>query len=415
LTRLLVPEYFGLMALLNTILTGLTMFSDIGVGASVTRDARGEEVEFLNTAWTIQVARGFLLWAICFALGRPAAVFYHEPRLGLMLPILGFTIVLNSITSIKLFVLIRHLAVREYALFEIMTQAVQLSVIAIWATIHSSLWALIGGALVSSLVRAAASHLLLPGHRDRLGWEKHSAKSIIEFGKWVFVAGAVFFLASQSDRLIFGRLVSLNTLALYGVAFTIADIPRQIILAFTSKVAFPFIAKFSNLSRSEFRTATLKYRRVVLVLSALAVAVVVNSADLLFVRVYDRRYWPAAWIIPVLALGLWHTVLYTTSSQSLVALGKSAYNAVGYSLSTALLYIAVPLVFHKYGLPYAVAVVAFSDIPMYFVNLYGLWKEQIPVVIQDLWATALFVSFCGAGAAIRLSSGVNFPDFVFLR
>ena len=150
--------------------------------------------------------------------------------------------------------------------------------------------------------------------------------------------------------------------------------------------------------------------------SALAVAAVINSADLFdFVRIYDHRYWPAAWMIPLLAIGLWHTVLYTTSSQSLVALGKSAYNAVGYFLSAAVLFIGVPIVFHRYGLPLAVAVVAFSDLPMYFVNLYGLWREHIQVVVQDLWATALFVTICSGGAAIRLASGVSFPTIVFLR
>jgi O-antigen/teichoic acid export membrane protein len=415
LTRLLVPQYFGLMTLLSTILTGLYLFSDFGVSGSVTRDPRGDEPTFLNTAWTIQVLRGLFLWLVCIAFAKPAADFYHESRLLIMLPVVGLTTVFTGFNSIKLSRLIRHLSIREVALFEIATQVVQISVSLVWALIYPSVWALVGGWLVGSSVRTLASHLLLSGHRDRFGWEKQSVASIIEFGKWIFVAGAVFYLASQSDRLIIGHLVSIRSLALYGIAFSLADIPRQIILAFTTKVVFPFTAKFTHLPRGEYRALILRYRRIVLLLSAMAIAAIVNVADLFFVRIYDSRYWSAAWMIPLFAIGLWHTVLYTTSSQSLVALGKSVYNAVGYSLSAVVLYVGVPMAFHRYGMPGAVLVVAFSDIPMYLVNAYGLYRENLQVFAQDLWATAFFLMVCGAGVAIRFASGVSFPKMVFLH
>src|SRR5687767_10200117 len=40
LTRLLVPEAFGLMALINALLQGLQLFSDIGIGPSIIQSAR---------------------------------------------------------------------------------------------------------------------------------------------------------------------------------------------------------------------------------------------------------------------------------------------------------------------------------------------------------------------------------------
>ena len=57
-TRLLFPEVFGLMAIVTAVMTGLLLFSDLGVGLSVIQNERGEESDFLDTAWTAQVARG---------------------------------------------------------------------------------------------------------------------------------------------------------------------------------------------------------------------------------------------------------------------------------------------------------------------------------------------------------------------
>jgi O-antigen/teichoic acid export membrane protein len=415
LTRLLVPQYFGLMTLVNSMIVGFTLFSDLGVNGSVTRDPHGDKPEFLNTAWTMQILRGFLLWGVCIAFARPAANFYHDPRLSLILPLLGLTTVFTGFSSIRLLTLVRDLALRELAIFEIAGQILQHTVTIVWALFAPSVWALVGGRLVADLVKTLAGYLLLPGYHARLGWDRRSVASILQFGKWIFVAGAVYFLASQSDRLVIGHLVSLHTLALYGIAFTLADIPRQVIIAFSGRIAFPFISKFVSLPRSDYRAVILRNRRMILILAALGIAVVVNVADLLYTRIYDSRYWPSAWMIPFLALGLWHTVLYSTSSPALVALGKSFYNAAGYSLSAMVLYLGVPVAFHHYGMVGAVVVVAFSDVPMYFVNLYGLWKERIQTFSQDLQATLLFLIICSAGAAIRIGSGLTFPNITPLR
>ena len=49
LTRLLVPELFGLMALVNTFIQGLFLFSDVGIATSIIRSPRGDDPVFLNT------------------------------------------------------------------------------------------------------------------------------------------------------------------------------------------------------------------------------------------------------------------------------------------------------------------------------------------------------------------------------
>ena len=53
LTRLLFPEAFGVMAMVSVFLMGLAMFSDVGVGPAIMQSKRGDDRDFLNTAWTI--------------------------------------------------------------------------------------------------------------------------------------------------------------------------------------------------------------------------------------------------------------------------------------------------------------------------------------------------------------------------
>ncbi|MCE9529776.1 MAG: oligosaccharide flippase family protein, partial [Planctomycetes bacterium] len=53
LAKLLFPEAFGLYALTFAFLTGLHLFSDLGIRVSIIQNPRGEEPKFLDTAWTL--------------------------------------------------------------------------------------------------------------------------------------------------------------------------------------------------------------------------------------------------------------------------------------------------------------------------------------------------------------------------
>ena len=62
LTRLLFPEAFGMMALVTVAMVGLGNFSDVGTGPAIAYNRRGDDPDFLDTAWTLHVIRGVLLW-----------------------------------------------------------------------------------------------------------------------------------------------------------------------------------------------------------------------------------------------------------------------------------------------------------------------------------------------------------------
>jgi len=208
-------------------------------------------------------------------------------------------------------------------------------------------------------------------------------------------------MASQADRLILGRLISFSMLGVYGVAFTFADIPRQVIQQFSYRVGLPFIAKMAHLPLPEYRKNCLKYRFYVLAAGSLVLSLVVNFGGEIVTHVYDKRYADTGWMIPILALGLWHTLMYATIGDILFALGKSKYNAVGTACFCVTMFVALPIAFHFFGLRGAVISVAAGDFPFYLVLTYGVWREKVSVWRQDLYSTAMFLGFLGLGHFVK--------------
>ena len=78
LTRLLAPPIFGLMALINAIRTGVELLSDVGIVQNIVSNPRGAEPDFQDTAWTLQVIRGFLLAIACLVLAAPLGAFFNS-------------------------------------------------------------------------------------------------------------------------------------------------------------------------------------------------------------------------------------------------------------------------------------------------------------------------------------------------
>lgn len=415
LTRILAPRLFGLMTLLTTAITGLTLLSDLGLTPNVVRSNRGDEPEFLNTAWTMQVIRGAMLWICCLCLAVPFAWFYREPQLEIMVPVIGLGLLISSFNSTSLSTLARRMAVRELATVELVIQAAQLLFTVGFGLIYRSVWALIAGRLFADVCRLVVSHFLIPGRRAVFQWDRDAAKELFDFGKWVVLSTALTFLASQSDRMILGKLVSLGTLGLYGIAFTLADIPRQVILSFCTNIVFPFVSKLVSLPRREFFGLVLKNRRHVLMAASAILAVVVTFGDLAMIHIYDSRYHQASWIVPILALGLWHTLLYATTNACLFAVGKPQYVVTGYFFSSLVVLTLSPWAFHRWGLLGFVCTIAFSDVPMYFVNLFGLGRENMFPAMQDFKATLLFLSLVVALVAVRMAAGLPFPHPIALH
>ncbi len=409
LTRLLFPQFFGLMALINTFIIGLQLFSDIGIGPSIIQNKRGDEPNFLNTAWTLQIIRGFVLWLCCVVIAWPLANFYNEPQLLWLLPVVGFGTVISSFNSTALYTLNRHMAVRQLAIFELGVQVISLTVMIVWAWLKPTIWALVIGNLVGNIVRMVLSHRLIPGSSNRFAWEQEAITALFSFGKWIFVSTALYFLAEQSDRLILGKFISTELLGVYSIAFTLADIPRQILLAVSNKVIFPVFSKFIDLPRSAFRAKIQKNRKFFLIAMALGLTVMVSFGDIFILILYDNRYAQAAWMLPLLALGIWPRVLTQTIDTSLLAIGKAQYTAFASFSKFIFMIIGLPLGFYLMGIPGAVIAVALNDIPFYGVINYGLWREKLNSIVQDINATLLFITLLTLMLTVRFALGFGLP------
>lgn len=304
LTRLLFPEVFGLSALITSFLIGLQMFSDLGVGQSVVQNSRGDEKEFLCTAWTVQIVRGVLLWLFTLVAAAPFAGFYGDPQLQNLLIVAGISALISGFNSITLFTAKRHLLLKELAFLEIGCQLLGLLFTMVWAMLHPSVWAVVAGGVFSTLVKACASHVFFKGVSHRLHIDFSSLKSLMRFGRWIFFSTVLGFFINYGDRLILGKFLTFAELGIFSIATMIAGAVRQVYNKIQDQVLFPVYAKIKNASLPDLRKKVFLIRLFILLVLMPLVALLSIFGQNLIDFFFDPRYRDAGWMVQILSLGL---------------------------------------------------------------------------------------------------------------
>jgi len=239
LTRLLFPEAFGLMALITMVLVGLSLFSDLGIDPAISQSKRGDDPDFLNTAWTLQVIRGFILFGVLCGIAGPLATFYEEPLLATYLPIAGLSLILSGFQPSRVATAQRHLAMGRMTALELVSQVIGLIVMIGLAYATQSVLALVVGSVLQTCALLVLNLVFLPGQKNRFRWEKTAVSELIGFGKWIFLSTAFFFFSSQGDKAVLGKVLSLDMLGIYNIGFFLASFPVALGMHVAYRVLIP--------------------------------------------------------------------------------------------------------------------------------------------------------------------------------
>lgn len=323
LTRLLFPEAFGIMALVNVFIMGVTMFSDMGVRPAIIQARNTDNPNLLNTAWTLQIIRGSVLWGLLCALAYPVAGFYDEPLLFPLLCFCGLTAFTAGFRSIDLILAERELKLKKVMLIKLSGQLIGIAMMISLAVTYKSVWALAIGTVCGAVTEVFLGHMLLRSHRHRLCWDTQFAKQIFRFGKWIFWSTIFTFFSGQGVRMIEGRFVTTEILAMIAIAGTIAWIFGELIERFMSNVLFPTLSRIHREEPHRFASILIKLRTRIMFATVPLFGIVSLLSVFIINLLYDARYAFAGQVLSVLAINSAIRTMPQIYQNALLAQGNS--------------------------------------------------------------------------------------------
>jgi O-antigen/teichoic acid export membrane protein len=362
MTRLLVPDMFGVMAIAMMVPVILAMLSDCGLQQNIVASPRGDDPAFLDTAWGVQIVRGFAIWVMALLLAAalhfsgalfPANSVYAAPELPAVIAVYALTALILGFQSTRMASALRRFQQKRLVQIELVAQCIGLACMAALGLATHSIWALVAGSLVAALVSTLLSHAWLAGHANRWRWEREALRELVDFGKWIAVSSAVYVLAGSADRLLLGAWTDAQFLGLYAIAALIVGAIEGAMHKLFMAVSLPALSEIARSDPRRLREVYYKLRvpgdLLFLFLAGALFAAGQRVIDLL----YDPRYAAAGGVLEVLALSL-VAARYLTVMQVYVAIGVPRYQAYANLARCATLYALVPALYFAGGVPAAI-------------------------------------------------------------
>lgn len=372
LTRLLFPEAFGTVAAAMTIIAGLQLLTDFGVRAVIVQSPHGDEVQFLRTAWVFQCMRSTLLWLllmlVCVFLMSasvqslfPATSVFADPSFPIVTGVLGLSIILSGVESTTIPLNIRRLNFRPVVVLDLTAKIVPLPIVIAWAYAFPSVWSIVAGSLAASVLRAALSHLIIPGPRMAFTSRREYLNEIVSFGKWISVSSFATFISSYSDIIILGLLLPSPLLGIYYIAKTLRDAIESFLERLNSTMTLPVLSEIIRSNPENLKDRYYRFRLPIEIVAAGFAGYLFAAGELIVHILYDQRYSEAGLMLKILSFGL---LLYPFQliRSAFTAVGKTNIVAWVSILEAASLGACLSSGFYIYGAIGAIAGIAASRV-----------------------------------------------------
>lgn len=382
LVRVLTPSDFGLVAMAMAVVALLELMGAFGFDSALIQRQDTQRSHF-DTAWTFNVIFGVSIACLLLALAVPAAGFYKEPRLQLMLPALALGSLVTGFENIGTVAFRKELSFHLEFRYLLAKRLAGFVVTVTLALTLRSFWALIFGIVIGRMMSVLISYRLHP-YRPRFSLQARA--DLFNFSKWLFISNLIQFLHNRSTDFILGRTVGSYGLGVYNLAAEVAAMPSTELIAPLNRAVYPAYAQLAK-AREKLLARFLEVYGLISVVS-FPVAVGLYCLAGLVVSLLLGPQWQDA--IPIMQiLGLCGLVGALQGNMYVVmsAMGQPRANTL---LSGSLLVVSLPVViyaslhFGALGAAYAhfaAAIMGFAGIVIVFTRLTGLPKRHLASVM----------------------------------
>ena len=317
LARILSPSDFGLMGIALLTMSTLETFSQTGFQAALIQ--KKEDIEsYLNSAWTVLIFRGFVLFFILYFIAPYAAVFFNAPEAKSIIRVIGFAILFSAFTNIGVTYFQKELEFNKEFIYKFSGTLADFIVAVTAVLILKNVWALVFGLLAGNVTRCIVSYLIHP-YRPHLSLDLGKAKELFGFGKWIMGSSIMIFLITQGDDIFVGKLLGTTALGFYQLAYRISNMPATEITQVVSQVTFPAYSKLQD-NIPKLREAYLKVLQLTAFLSfPIAGLIFVLAPN--FTKIFLGEKWMP--MVPAMMILVWWGVI-----RSMAGVNSSILQAV---------------------------------------------------------------------------------------
>ncbi len=323
LARILMPEAYGILALITVFVNLATVVVETGFGSSVIqkKDITPREVSII---FTLNLTVAVVLCGILWAVAPLIADFYSNYDRALLIRVIRiYSLILpvGSVTSIQSAVIYRNMEFKKFFLVNIIVTILSSVIGIVMALLDFGVWALVAQQLSAKAILLICL-LFAVKWKPKLNFRFRQSGSMFRFGSNILLNRLLNMLYHQISSLVIGKTYAPDTLAYYtkgntspSIVATNTDYALQKVMFSAYSKHQDDLGKVRELMRKTIRLSTF-------VLSPLMFGMLSCSEN--FIRVVLTDKWlPAQIYMQIFCLSFFLQPIGTTAAQALNGIGRS--------------------------------------------------------------------------------------------
>lgn len=311
LARFLVPEDFGLLAMMTVFIAIATALMDSGIKQAVIRKLNPDDAYF-STAFYANIVLGIIAYILLYIASPFIADFYDEPRLTLLIRVAGSVVIINSFQVIQVALLSRDLNFKLQMKANVPAGVVSGVVAVLMAYTGFGVWSLIVQTVLNALLVVLVYWWIQPW-RPSKSFDLSYLAEMYSFGYKLFLSGVLNTISRNIYVLVIAKLFSASVAGLYFFADKIKGLVISQLASSIQAVTYPALSTLQD-DDQKLKEGFRKVMRVTTFLLFPAMLILASLAQPLFEVVFPDRWIPA---IPYLQIMCITGMLYPMHSINL--------------------------------------------------------------------------------------------------
>lgn len=319
MARLLLPEDYGLIAMVSSIIGFVTIFKDLGLSSAVIQKDKLTQTEVSSVFWTNIIIS--LCIALIIALIAPIiAYFYHESRLLKITLLLALDIFIVGLALQHHALLKRQMRFNALTSLQLATVTLSLLSSILFAWLGFGYWALVIQSFVLSISQTIALWLLCDWRPDFI-FSKSSVKFFLKFGAGITGFDVVNHFSRNMDNVFIGKFVGSVALGLYSKAYQLLMLPITQLRNPLNAVALPVLSSLKD-NENRYRSFYSQYLFVLAFFSMPIIIYLVVFANEIIEIILGKQWVQAAPLFQLLGVVAFIQPVLSTTGLILITTGR---------------------------------------------------------------------------------------------
>lgn len=314
LARLLTPNDYGVVALVNVFIILANVFVTSGFGTALIQKENSNEIDF-STIFYLSEAMSIIVYAIIFFLAPFIANFYKNSEMTLILRVFALQLPISAFNSIQQAYISKHIMFKKVFVSTTISAILSGLIGIFMAYSDFGVWALIGQYLSNTIIISITLALQI-SWRPKLIFSWEAGKPLISFGWKILATSLLGEFFNQLRSLILGKVYTASDLAYYNRGLRFPELVSNNVNNTISSVLFPVLSKYGN----DFDRVKIGLRRAIrmstFILMPLLFGMMMTSKEIILLLLTKK--WIAA--VPYMQILCMSCIFDTVSNENIQAL-----------------------------------------------------------------------------------------------